>query len=120
MKKVLLVLAVALSGCSSYALHHANRMGIATATLATACDWGSTSWAMSGKGGWIETNPMLGASPSQARVAEYMGASMVLTAAVWYVLPERYRPLLWGSVTAIEVNAVASNMGQDVPLCGIP
>jgi hypothetical protein len=125
MLKTLMFLAL-LSGCcgtyekmnNSYTLHHANRMGLGVALLTTACDWGTTSWAMH-QGGYDEQNALMGSRPSQGTIALYMAGTMAATIVAWHYLPESLRPLVWAPVTAVEVDAVGGNYKQDVPVCGI-
>lgn len=108
------------AGCSSYALHHGNQIGIAAATLTLACDAGQTMYAMH-DGGYREQNPMLGSSPAETTVAVYFAATMVATGLAWWALPEKWRPVLWGSVTAVELHAIADNSLQPnpIPVCGV-
>jgi hypothetical protein len=121
MKALVLALALVIAlatGCSSYALHHGNRIGIAAATLTLACDAGQTLYAAR-SGGYTETNPMLGKSPSETTIGIYFATTAVVTGVAWWALPEKWRPVLWGTVTAVELDAIRSNLSQDVPLCGL-
>jgi hypothetical protein len=108
------------AGCSSYTLHHGNRIGIAAATLTLACDAGQTMYAMH-DGGYKEQNPMLGSTPSVTTVGIYFAATMVATGLAWWALPEKWRPALWGTVTGVELHAIAGNSIQPdpIPVCGV-
>lgn len=100
-------------------LRRTNRVGLAMALAATACDWAQTSWAM-GAGGFEEQNGSLGAAPSQAHLAEYMVGSMAVTTAVWWLLPDVAKPVVWGRTLGVEAAAVANNVGEGAPVCGLP
>lgn len=116
MRKLLVLVVVVLAGCAAQ-MRSVNRVGLGIALAETACDWGQTSWAM-GAGGYTEENTSLGTHPSQFKLGTYMVGSMALTTAVWFLLPERVRPLAWGIPLVREGNAVRSNMGEGAPLCG--
>lgn len=114
-----LVLVASLGACANTP-HRLNEAGLALAALSIDCDAAQTSYAAR-SGNYVEHNPIMGTAPSESTVAMYMASSLLVTGAAWYLLPERWKPLAWGSVAAVELDAVAGNMQarQPVPLCGL-
>lgn len=115
----ILILVVLASGCAG-SLKHINRMGLALSTVTTTCDWGQTRSAASS--GWRdhhEGNPIMGSAPSTGAVDAYMASVVVGTIALSYILPERVRPFLYGTVIAVEANTIRGNLDTTQGMCGI-
>jgi hypothetical protein len=99
-----------------------SRIGSTMVVATLACDWSQTVWAAGhGRGNWHERNMILGDSPTVGEIGAYMATAMLTTLIVGELLPERYRLLLYGTVTVVELH---SNMGnQDrwptEPICGV-
>jgi hypothetical protein len=57
--------------------------------------------------GFYEANPLLGSSPSDARLFATSGVAMLVTAAGWYFLPAPWRQVVTGGILAYEIPNVA-------------
>ena len=109
----------ALAGCANV---HVSRLAIATSTLSLACDWGQTRQQAVRYQGMphrtpYEENPILGGHPTTGAVDLYFLSSVVLNAALWMVLPARYRPVV-GAVAVAETALVIDNVPVTT-LCGL-
>lgn len=56
-----------------------------------------------------ETNPFLGEHPADVAVCTYFAGAMLLTGAVWYLLPEHFRFLAPLAVLIVEVPLIERN-----------
>lgn len=60
--------------------------------------------------GTSEVNPLLGSHPSIREVDLYFATAAVLNAALWVLLPKRYRAIAPIAVTAVEINSIRLNV----------
>lgn len=120
--KALALIAILLAGCSISigATKHINRITLGMALLTTACDYGQTRSAATK--GWhdrYEGNPIMGPTPSTHTVDLYMLGAMVGTIALGQLIPARFRALLYGAVTIVEVHTVVGNLETTDGICGV-
>lgn len=115
--KATIVVALALaSGCANV---HVNRAALVMSTAMIACDWAQTdSEAATQWSNYYEKNPIIGLTPTRGEVAAYFTAAVVLNAAVWYLLPERYRAIVPAGVSVIQMKSIAHNIPR-VGVCGL-
>lgn len=120
MRSLVVVVVLAVSGCSAHARKHTNRMALGFAAAALACDWGSTrSAASNGWDGVRESNPIMGSRPEPATVDAYFVGIAALSGLAWHVLPERYRIVVPLVVGAVAVKANVNNIRNEVRVCGM-
>jgi hypothetical protein len=74
-----------------------------------ALDWAQTRYAARHPSHYSERNPIMGESPSPAKVDQYFALASLLMAGATYVLPRRERRLFLGGVLVVETSAVVSN-----------
>ena len=79
------------------------------AVAALAVDWGQTRHIAKNPNRFIETNPVLGSSPSVGKVDAYFVGAMVGTVALAHVLPSDWRQLFLAGTLAVEIGAVSQN-----------
>ena len=113
--------ALLLGACTRADLVHVDRLTTATAVILTACDAGQMSYAARRPYRFEETNPMLGAHPSQGAVALYFGAVIGATVASAIVLPRWAVPVVDAAIASICVSSLWHNTATgEVPItCGI-
>lgn len=103
-----MMMLILLVGCT-----HVNRATLIASTASLACDWAQTrSQASTGWNGTMENNPMLGTQPSTTKVDAYFASTIVINAAIWYVMPERYKSIIPLGVTAAQARTIAGNVEQ--------
>jgi hypothetical protein len=109
-----LVIAAVLSGCV-----HSDRAAVTTAVGATACDWGATrNAAMDGWATQEEVNAVLGSSPTPTHVDAYFAAIVGAEVLTWLVVPPRYRTIVFGVISAVELRTAQLNM-RTIGVCGV-
>jgi hypothetical protein len=92
-------------------------------------DWMQTAQIAKWGGEWYETqpggrwdrrptewNPVLGSTPSLARVNLYFGAGLVAHAAISWILPRPYRGYWQAASFTFQVGAVARNTASGVTM----
>lgn len=120
----LALLAMLLTACTNV---HVNRAALVASTAALACDWHKTrTTAARDSMLYTEHNPLLGDDPSAGAVDMYFVSTIVINAAIWYVLPKRWRSVLPVVVATVQVtNETRDQMrnqfagANDIPVCGI-
>ena len=109
--KVLVMVLLLLGGGCSMATINGVALGAATATL--ACDWSETRWAA--EQDWTRTghelNPVLGPTPTTGQVDAYFASAIVVSAAIWHVLPERWRWAPSAVVAVAQARVLVRNEG---------
>jgi hypothetical protein len=108
---------VALMGCAS-AMHRVAQVTEVTAYGAMACDYGSTSAALSNPK-YYETNMVLGDHPDGATLTSYYA---LIESDIWFanrVLPDWARVAINATVTAIGFRSDLRNAGLGVTHCGL-
>lgn len=111
---VAVAVAVAVSGCTA-----ANRTALAISTATLACDWAQTrALASEGWPGYHESNPIMGPKPSTGDVTLYFSSAIAINAAVYHLMPRRWKALLPGAVTASQIKTIAVNTPH-TGLCGM-
>lgn len=123
-RKALVLVACLVAGCST-ALRRTAQVTEALAVGSVACDGMSTRYAIRSQR-YFETNPMIGAFPSDGALAGYfgtVGGGVAAANAAAGELPDGragsiLRVALNLAVLAVEVDSVGSNVGVGVPLCG--
>jgi hypothetical protein len=99
---------------------HLDRAALASSTAALACDWGYTrSAASDGWRGFEESNPVLGRTPSPARVDAYFAIVAGLNTLAWFLTPPKLRAGLPAVVTAQQADAIANNRRYLGGVCGL-
>lgn len=91
---------------------------LAMSTAALACDWGQTHSAAAE--GWRdrhEGNPVMGLTPTTARVNAYFAGVAAINIGLWLVMPKRYKSIVPVALAAAEVMQVRSNLNS-IGLCG--
>jgi hypothetical protein len=86
------------------------------AVVALAVDWGQTRHIAKNSNRFIETNPVLGTSPSVGKVDAYFVGAMVGTVALAHVLPSDWRQLFLGGVLALELGVVSQNRSLGIKM----
>jgi hypothetical protein len=86
------------------------------ALAALAVDWGQTRHIAKNPNRFIETNPVLGTSPSVGKVDAYFVGAMVGTVALAHVLPGDWRQLFLGGVLALELGVVNQNRSLGIKM----
>lgn len=72
-------------------------------------DWQQTRRIAGSNGQWIETNPILGPTPSQAQVNRYFAATLIGHWIVAYSLPKEWRePFQMGTIV-MQASVVQKN-----------
>jgi hypothetical protein len=108
------------SACSPSQWKAADRATFGAALAVTTCDWGATRSAA--VGGWrddnVESNPVIGPKPDRATVDGYFATVAAAEIMAWLVTPPRYRTLVFGVVTALELGSAVNNRGT-IGLCGV-
>lgn len=66
--------------------------------------------------GHEESNPLLGKHPADARVVGYFAGCMALNAAVFALLPPKYRSVLPSVIVVYESSAINSNRAHGIGL----
>ena len=116
MKAIILLFLVA---CTPN-LRNVNRGMLVASTASIACDWGQTFHAASrGWGEYEEANPVMGRTPSTTRVATYFIGALVINAAVWYLLPNKLKPVFSVAVTGFQSRVIYNNSQNDQGICGV-
>lgn len=109
---MVVVLMVGGLGCADMRVN--NSVLFASSAL-LVCDWSQTrqaaqrGWHVGDVPQW-EGNPMLGRTPSAATVDAYFGATIVLNAALWYLLPDRWKAIGPGAVIGVEAKTIRDNV----------
>ena len=123
--KLALVIALVCAGCCEITWSRA-QIGIeSTAIAGLACDGGTSEDFLAH--GVPETNPVLGAHPSDARLWGYLGGIGVALLVVDHLVLDRYAPhwgpriatVLAGGVSAVEWESVGHNMAIGSSFCGL-
>jgi hypothetical protein len=112
-----LAIMLAIAGCTPRQTRIAHVVTGAIAAGAYACDWRQTR--ANASGGWsahVETNPMLGTRPSEARVDFYF-AAVAATVLLAELLPERWRPAVYAPIAALELETVSGNLNDHNRSC---
>ena len=86
------------------------------AVAALAVDWGQTRHIAKNPNRFIETNPVLGTSPSVGKVDAYFVGSMLGTVALAHVLPSEWRQMFLGGVLALELGVVSQNRSLGIKM----
>ena len=86
------------------------------AVAALAADWGQTRHIAKNPNRFIETNPVLGSSPSVGKVDTYFVGAIVGTVALAHVLPGDWRQLFLGGVLALEIGVVNQNRSLGIKM----
>ena len=90
---------------------------LAGASLAAlAVDWGQTRHIAKNPSRFIETNPILGTSPSVGKVDAYFIGAMVGTVALAHVLPSDWRQLFLAGVLTVELGVVQQNRSLGIKM----
>ena len=76
---------------------------LAISTLMLFLDWGQTRHIE--RSDFIETNPII----NQIGADKYFVTVIALNAGIGFMLPKKYRNILWGSVAYAEATYVISN-----------
>ena len=120
MRGTLVVLMILVFGaCSPAMTRRMNVAALITSTALLACDGAQTA-KMAGEK-WRTTwerNPVMGATPDTTTVGVYFASAVLINAAVWAVLPERYRAVLPAAVTGVEARTIADNAAR-TGWCGL-
>lgn len=77
--------------------------------LSIAADWGQTRYIAKHPDQYHEMNPILGDHPSTGDVNRYFIGSLALNNAVYFVLPDDWKPYYAGGVAAVQFGFVAHN-----------
>jgi len=103
----LLLLLPLVLGCASLRISTPALHGTATAAIAADC---GTTLAMPWSAGYVETNPLLGATPTNAEIAGWCLVGLGVTHGGAVLLPERWRRgwLTW--ITVMELTFVLHNL----------
>lgn len=121
-KVTLIVLLFATGACSGTwgGTKHVNRAGAAAVVTSMVLDWRGTrnaaarDWHMQdgrlAVEGGMPASQVMGSTPSVRTVDVYFLCSTVALLTVAQLLPERYRWILYGAVTGVEVYTVAGNL----------
>jgi len=80
----------------------------------TVADWSQTLQIADHPEKWKELNPILGSHPSRGEVSIYMGTSIILHAAIAYILPQPYRTWWQYAWIGIETAAVGQNLSVGI------
>jgi hypothetical protein len=80
----------------------------------TIADWNQTLHVADHPEKWKELNPILGEHPSRGEVSIYMGTSIILHAAIAYILPQPYRTWWQYAWIGIETAAVGNNLSVGI------
>jgi hypothetical protein len=86
------------------------------AVAALAVDWGQTRHIAKNPNRFIETNPVLGTSPSVGKVDAYFVGAMVGTVALAHVLPNDWRQLFLAGVLTVELGVVQQNRSLGIKM----
>ena len=90
---------------------------LAGASLAAlAVDWGQTRHIAKNPSRFIETNPVLGPSPSVGKVDAYFIGAMVGTVALAHVLPSDWRQLFLAGVLTVELGVAQQNRALGIKM----
>ena len=124
MKSMLVFLTMTM-GCST-ALHAVAAVSEGAAYASLACDAGSTHWAIHSGEGYMEVNPVMGASPSGNEVAGYFAAvgtgvfamNRAFSHGQSQVAGDVWRIVTNATVVVLEQSAIRGNHDAGVPLCG--
>jgi hypothetical protein len=108
------VAAASLNGQAADWSAHDKQLLAATLTL-HACDWAQTKQIARNQVRYYESNPLLGESPSIARVNNYFAGTALATALAAHLMP-RYRRLILTGALVIETSAVARNQSIGVSI----
>jgi hypothetical protein len=112
----ILAVVMLVSGCANV---HVNRATLIASSLALACDglqtirMADTGWTTT-----YEMNPLLGETPDGGVVGAYFTTAIALNAALWLVMPERYRSVAPVAITAMQATLIRDNMRVGTGLCG--
>jgi hypothetical protein len=114
MRHILLTLALC-AGCTSQTTRHLNRAGLAISAASLAVDWCQTrdaagrGWSGGYEGG-MPTAYAIGSRPPTGAVDAYfaLGGALLLGGA--QLLPERWRPIAYAAVAAVEISTVRGNL----------
>lgn len=80
-------------------------------TLTLMLDWKQTNYIKSSPD-YYETNPII----NKVGVNKYFVSAIALNAGVGYMLPKKYRNILWGTVAYAQLTYVASNYSMGIKL----
>jgi hypothetical protein len=80
-----------------------------------ACDWVQTRDIARNQARYYESNPLLGESPSSARVNNYFAGTAIATTLAAHLLPRYRRAILTGALV-IESSAVVRNQSIGVSI----
>ena len=83
---------------------------------ALAVDWGQTRHIAKNPSRFIETNPILGTSPSVGKVDAYFIGAMVGTVALAHVLPSDWRQLFLAGVLTVELGVAQQNRALGIKM----
>ena len=123
MLRMMLLMCLALAGCAPTWIG-AQRVLEATALVGLACDGAETDQYLH-ESRWIETNPVLGEHPSDARLWGYLAAVSVLLVGGNHALDRAFP--VWGpriatalalGVTGFEIQSMAINVNRGASVCG--
>lgn len=113
---IALVLVISLAGCSTAAVRRLNHAGLAVSSASLAIDWCQTRTAASGgwAGGYVEggmpTASVIGPQPSAGAVDAYFVVGSVALIGAAQLVPEKYRPLAYVAISAVEIIAIRNNL----------
>lgn len=91
---------------------------LVVSTVSLAVDWQMTHAAAAqgwrgGYGNRREANPIMGPHPTTGMVNTYFLSTIVMNAALWYVLPPRYRSVIPAAVIGVQANTIAGNIAAN-------
>jgi hypothetical protein len=110
-----LVLAALCVGCSTGAWRVADGTSLALSTAALVADAAQTrsaaadGWAGRTETGWPAA-PVMGGTPGVHTVELYFATAIALNAAVWVLLPARWRSVIPGVVIGAQAPVVIGNL----------
>ena len=92
---------------------------LASSLASMGCDWHQTRSHAGSYATVYERNPILGDTPSAARIDIYFATAALLVTVADVIFPRRYHPYLHTAVTSVEAHASWFHMRTITPgVCG--
>ncbi len=104
---------------------HANRVGAVLTVASMACDFGGTEqaaldgWSYGRQEGGMPAHAVMGGTPSPVVVGVYFAGSTAILLAAAQVIPEKWRPLVYGAIVAVEGTVIVNNVSTTRGICGL-